>query len=145
MQGFQERLLLDVSIDEDLVLRARAKSTIAGKFDSLELFNLEFGLNVGPSTLNSGATESDENSESQTGASPSGAIQLRSNIATRSNDLSVIPGEILYKSDPLYFSMGDRKPPPQQDFEKVMYQACSACLKVYCECAERRAKMAAAS
>jgi molecular chaperone DnaK len=133
-----ERLLLDLSIDENLVLQAHVKSTIAGKSDSLELHNLEFGLNVGPAASDESASKLDSENETNGVSSDVGAIQLRSNIAVHSSDIAAVPGEVLYKWDPIYFEYRS-KPPYQQDFEKTIYQPCSACRMVYCVCAELRA------
>ncbi|WP_284506846.1 Hsp70 family protein [Caballeronia sp. GAFFF1] len=137
-----ERLLLDVAIDENLILSATASSTIAGKSDSLELHNLEFGLNVGGEPSTDGAQKL-ENEQSKARRRDSvGAIQVRSNIAARANDLRSVPGEVLYKSNPYYFDLRN-SPPREQDFEKTIYQPCSACRKVYCECAALRAQTTA--
>lgn len=132
-----ERLLLDVGIDENLVLHAQAKSTIVGKTDALELHNLEFGLHVGPVGANEDAQKLDEAGASGPMAKELGAVQLRSNIAVSATDVSTVPGEVWYKWDRVYF---DRRqnPPYDQDFEKAMYQPCSACREVYCICTNIR-------
>lgn len=137
-----ERLLLDVSIDENLVLSAAASSTIAEKSDSLELHNLEFGLSVGSEPPVEGEQELDDEEPAAPAEREPGAIQVRSNIATRANDLRSVPGEILYKWNRHYFDLRN-SPPREQDFEKTIYQPCSACEKVYCECAKLRAQATA--
>ncbi|UBM09987.1 Hsp70 family protein [Cupriavidus metallidurans] len=137
-----ERLLLDVSIDENLVLSAAASSTIAEKSDSLELHNLEFGLSVGSEPPLEGEQELDDEEPAAPAEREPGAIQVRSNIATRANDLRSVPGEILYKWNRHYFDLRN-SPPREQDFEKTIYQPCSACKKVYCECATLRAQATA--
>ncbi|MEX3944816.1 Hsp70 family protein [Paraburkholderia sp. BR10937] len=137
-----ERLLLDVAIDENLVLSATASSTIAGKSDSLELHNLEFGLHVGSEPGADGTQKLDEDEPAASSKHEIGAVQVRSNIATRANDLRSVPGEILYKTNPHYFDLRN-SPPREQDFEKTIYQPCSACRKVYCECAALRARATA--
>ena len=43
-----ERLYVKVAVDEDLVLKVHAESTIAKSVDTTEIFNLEFGLEVLP-------------------------------------------------------------------------------------------------
>lgn len=137
-----ERLLLDVSIDENLVLHANAKSTIAGKSDSLELHNLEFGLNVGPSNSEDDMSKLDGEKEVNADLREVGAIQLRSNISVHATDITKVPGEVLYKWEPLYFDVRS-KPPYEQEYEKLMYQPCSACRKVYCICSGLRTATAA--
>lgn len=133
-----ERLLLDVAIDENLVLHAEAKSTIVGATDTLEVHNLEFGLNVGPTAGEGSANKLDEDSVRTLTTEQLGAVQLRPNIAISARDVSTVPGEVWYKWDRVYF---DRRhnPPYEQDFEKAMYQACSACREVYCICDKIRA------
>jgi actin-like ATPase involved in cell morphogenesis len=133
-----ERLLLDVAIDENLVLHAEAKSTIAGGADTLEVHNLEFGLNVGPAASEGDANKLDEDRVPTQATKHVGALQLRPNIATNAMDVSTVPGEVWYEWDRVYF---DRRynPPYEQDFEKAMYQACSACREVYCICDKIRA------
>lgn len=128
-----ERLLLDVAIDENLVLVAEAKSTIVGQTDTLELHNLEFGLNVGPVGSDGDIHQLDDEGPREPATKQFGAVQLRPNIAMSATDVSTVPGEVLYKWDQVYF---DRRntPPYQQDFEKAMYQPCSACREIYCIC-----------
>lgn len=135
-----ERLLLDVTIDENLVLHSKASSTIAGGVDEVQVHTLEFGLQVGPSQ-GSGKIDGLTSSE---GGEPrkvaTGAVQLRPNISTSDTDWSTVPGEVLYKFDPQYFNRAGRTPPPAiQEHEKGMYEPCLACKRVYCNCAELRA------
>lgn len=137
-----ERLLLDVAIDENLVLSATASSTIAGKSDSLELHNLEFGLNIGSEPSPDSVQNLDDEQASARREHAVGAIQVRSNLASRADDFKSVPGEVLYKSNPHYFDLRN-SPPREQDFEKTIYQPCSACRKVYCECAALRSQTTA--
>lgn len=134
-----ERLLLDVSVDENLILHASAKSTIAGESDFLEIHNLEFGLNVGP--VGEGGPDKLQESERQhnKGNVP-GTIQLRPNVAISNLDVSTVPGEVWYRWDEVYFDRRNN-PPKEQDFEKTMYQPCSACREVYCVCKPHIAKL----
>ncbi len=55
-----------------------------------------------------------------------GGITLRANIAPRNNDLSVVPGEVLYKGDRFYFDRRNN-PPEIQDLEKLHCQPCAHC------------------
>ncbi|RDK09148.1 Hsp70 family protein [Cupriavidus lacunae] len=136
-----ERLLLDAAIDENLVLNATARSTIAGKSDSLELHNLEFGLSVAAGSSEDGAKKLDDEPLTIIGDHDIGSIQLRPNIAVRQDDLKAVPGEVLYKWNSHYFDLRN-SPPREQDDEKAHYQPCSVCRKVYCECAALRAQAA---
>lgn len=134
-----ERLLLSIEIDENLILRATASSTIAGQTDSLEMHNLEFGLNVGKTPPDDTGKKLEDTPYESTQGQNVGMIQVRSNIARHDTDLTTIPGEVLYKWNPHYFELRNA-PPREQDFEKLNYQPCSACRMVYCECAALRAK-----
>ncbi|MGF6809559.1 hypothetical protein OKW30_004685 [Paraburkholderia sp. Clong3] len=117
-----ERLLLNVSIDEDLVLRATANSTIAGESDSLELHNLEFGLNFCAELPDDGAKNLDDESQHTSREHDAGSIQLRPNIAVRPDDLKVVPGEVLYRWNSHYFELRN-SPPREQDYEKTNIRA----------------------
>lgn len=136
-----ERLLLDVSIDENLILRAKGASTIVSASDELEVHSLEFGLQIGPSSNKSEIEDLTADDSVRAFVGSPGSIQLRTNIARSDNDFSVVPGEVLYKSDPRYFNRVSNTPPPAfQEHEKQMYSPCSVCQRVYCNCAETRAK-----
>ena len=133
-----ERLLLDVTIDENLVLSIKATSTIAGDSDQVEIHSLEFGLQVG-TKVNSGKTARlDQSTEHQSHIMGPGQIQLRPNVAVSETDFSVVPGEILYKFDQQYFNRAFKPPPDYQEHEKGMYQPCFVCKRVYCSCAATR-------
>lgn len=131
-----ERLLLDVSIDENLVLRIGANSTIAADSDSTEVHNLEFGLRLGEGQEPVGESLGDL--ASGNAAHEPGAIQLRSNLARSAEDRTVVPGEVLARFDAIYFDRRSKEPPEHQREEEVFYKPCSACGHVYCRCAELR-------
>lgn len=135
-----ERLLLDVTIDENLVLRAKGASTIAGASDELEMHSLEFGLQVGPGADRSNPESLADDDNVRASLDSPGSIKLRPNVAPSDTDFSVVPGEVLYKSDPQYFNRARATPPPAlQEHEKGMYDPCLVCKRVYCNCAESRA------
>ena len=125
-QAFQERLELDVRINDDLILEAYARSLNFKDYDRCEVHNLEFGLRLPLGTRN---TESNNNpvqtEESQEDKPSFGALSVRANIADR-EDLSLVPGEFLYQYNPHYFDRR-RNPPAHQDYEKLYYQPCSLC------------------
>jgi hypothetical protein len=138
-----ERLLLDVSIDENLVLRTKGMSTIAGANDELEVHSLEFGLQVGPGTDRSAAETLGADDSVRPSIAGPGSIQLRPNIASSDTDLSVVPGEVLYRSHPQYFNrVNPTTAPAVQEHEKGMYEPCIVCKRVYCNCATSRAAAA---
>ena len=134
-----ERVLLDVTIDENLVLAIKATSTIAGESDHLEIHSLEFGLQVGTKLGSGNAERLDQTIESRSGTHESGQIQLRPNVSVSETDFSVVPGEVLYKFDQQYFNRAFKAAPSDQEHEKGMYQPCIVCKRVYCNCAATRA------
>ena len=125
-----ERLELDVSITDDLVLEAHARSLMAGEEDRCRIHNLEFGLEF-PGAETEGAAgdgsagASDAGPTDEAGAQTMGAIGIRANVADR-EDVALVPGEFLYQYDQHYF---DRRcdPPAEQDHERLYYEACAGC------------------
>lgn len=124
--AFDERLELDVRINDDLILEAHARSLNLQNSDRREIHNLEFGLRF-PSDIR--ATESGDGlakDEDLQGDEPSlGALSVRANVAD-CVDLSLVPGEFLYEYNPYYFDVR-RNPPVHQVREKLYYQPCSVC------------------
>lgn len=122
---FRERLELAVSIDDNLILHALARSLNMKGMDTTEVHNLEFGLmfpSVHSKSFNSenlGSVESTRNTSS------TGSLVMRSNIASVPND-QLVPGELLYSYNPEYF---DRRldPPEVQVEEKLYYDPCAVC------------------
>jgi molecular chaperone DnaK len=138
-KAFAERLELDVSITDDLILQAEARSPNARSLDHCQIHNLEFGL-VFPSDDGDTQKRSDAG-EGSAGTSrrgeKRGALAVRPNVSTR-RDLSLVPGEFLYTYDREYFDR--RSDPPQiQIDESTYYQACSLCGRAsndpLCRCA----------
>jgi actin-like ATPase involved in cell morphogenesis len=133
----RERLELDISIDDDLILHAKARSLNKKSLAEAEVHNLEFGLAL-PGATGNGKVDDDlvEVSKAVT-SSKKGTLVLRSNIADRQDD-SLVPGEVLYRFDSEYFDRR-RFPPEIQDEEKLYYQPCSVCRRAsndpLCRCA----------
>jgi hypothetical protein len=75
--------------------------------------------------------------EASAAASELGDLVVRSNLAVR-EDLSLVPGEVMYRINPYYFNR-DRDPPQIQDDERLYYQPCSVCRRSsndpLCRCA----------
>lgn len=125
-RAFQERLELDVQINDDLILEAYARSLNFKDYDRREVHNLEFGLRFPPGTRSTESSDNPDQTEELQEDKPSlGALSVRANIADR-EDLSLVPGEFLYQYDPNYFDRR-RSPPEHQDREKLYYQPCSLC------------------
>ena len=136
-QPFRERLELDVSINEDLVLKAEAWSlNQKGRVES-EVHDLEFALAT-PGSKNGWvkATLLDETANAS-GRNEPGDLAMRSNLAAR-EDVSLVPGEVLYKLDPFYFR-SEQNPPQILVDEKLYYDPCSICRRPsndpLCRCA----------
>ena len=134
---FKERLQLDVVIDDNLVLVAKARSLNMRGLAVSEVHDLEFALFF--PTGGQGWKQSTALPEStEEGAKhETGDLVMRSNIAAQVNSF-MVPGEVLYRFDPLYFDM--RKNPPQlQIDEKLYYEPCVYCQRAsndpLCKCA----------
>ena len=124
--AFQERLELDVRINDNLILEAHARSLNMKDEDRREIHNLEFGLRFPRDTQGSEPKDTSTEPDQQKGSQPTlGALSVRANVADRVH-LSLVPGEFLYEYDPYYFDVR-RNPPDQQVREKLYYQPCSLC------------------
>lgn len=121
---FQERLELEVSVDENLVLTATAWSLNQKGRAVAEVHDLEFALatpGAKSSWLNSDLLGNDSDSA---GHEP-GDLSMRSNIAARKDD-SLVPGEVLYRFKPFYFRV-EQNPPKIQVEERLYYEPCCLC------------------
>lgn len=125
-QAFQERLELDVRINDDLVLENHARSLNLKDDDRCEIHNLEFGLRFPPDIHVTKSGNDPAETEDVKREKPSlGALSVRANVADRV-DRSLVPGEFLYEYNPSYFDVR-LHPPEQQVREKLYYQPCSLC------------------
>ena len=136
---FRERLSLDVTIDENLILRALARSLNQGGLAEAEVHDLEFALALPTGRRAWLGTESfPETSDSGSHREP-GNLVMRSNIAAN-QDPKLVPGEVLYRFNPMYFDL--RHYPPQFQIEERLYYApCSLCGRPsndpLCSCASK--------
>lgn len=124
---FRERLELDVSIDENLILHARAWSlNQKGRAES-EVHDLEFALatpGADRAWTDAGLLSVDK---SAGGTNEPGDLAVRSNLANR-EDNRLVPGEIMAQVDPTYFHTSTNWSPPEiQEEERLYYQPCSYC------------------
>ena len=91
----RERLMLDITIEENLALLVKAHSTIAADVGRAEIHSLEFGLQVGQKQKEGTLVNLDDVVTRKTTKGKRGEIQLRPNIATSENDYSVVTGRVL--------------------------------------------------
>jgi molecular chaperone DnaK len=94
----RERLELEVTIDENLVAEIGAYSSLSGFYKTVDIHDLEFGLQLGPDAP---ATEGDEpDNQSDMGVSgngpsaPAGSVRIRSNVTDGGSDRGSVPGEV---------------------------------------------------
>ena len=134
-----ERVELNMRVDENLILKVEARSTVANDYDATEVHNLEFGLSLGGMEnigLETGRALLKKSEDRGGKPERKGAVLLRSNLALR-EDASLVPGEYLnevQKSRPYsLFSLT-----PLQIKEQLYYSPCSGCGRrsndPLCEC-----------
>ena len=123
-----ERVELNMRVDENLILKVEARSTVANDYDATEVHNLEFGLSLGGMENIGREAERTllKKPEDRSGKPErKGAVLLRSNMSLR-EDASLVPGEYLnevQKSKPYsLFSLT-----PLQVKEQLYYSPCSGC------------------
>ncbi len=128
-QAFQERLELDVRINDDLILEVHARSLNLKDDDRREIHNLEFGLRFPADTKATKPNEDPKEAEQlpsvqikrETPLPTLGTLSVRANVADRVSPL-LVPGEFLYEYDPEYFDVR-RYPPEHQVYEKLSLSA----------------------
>jgi molecular chaperone DnaK len=135
-QPLQERLELDVEIDENLILSAKARSLNKMDLAITEVHDLEFGLSF-PSQYSKTDVFNDVINSLSAEHHECGSLIFRSNVAATDKDKRAIPGELLYELEPGYFDL--RMDPPEiQVDEKLYYQVCAICRKAsndpLCKC-----------
>jgi molecular chaperone DnaK len=135
---FRERLALEVSVDENLVLTATAWSLNRKGQAVAEVHDLEFALAT-PGAKNSWLTSSLLEGGGEDDHHEPGNLTMRSNISAREDEW-LVPGEVLYRHNPFYFRV-DQNPPQIQVEEKLYYDPCSGCGRAsndpLCLCAAR--------
>lgn len=124
---FRERLELDVSVDENLVLKIQAWSLNQKGRAENEVHDLEFALAT-PLTKAGWIHSGQLDSEADTGgANEPGDLMVRSNLAAR-EDNSLVPGEVMAQFNPSYFRNDFGYTVPQiQVEERLYYEPCSVC------------------
>ncbi len=122
---FNERLELEVVVDDDLILKARAWSAVAQDEDSTTIHDLEFGLRL------PGISDDDDPDAVPSGDNPvreRGGLSVRSNVSDRA-DQPLVPGDVLYKFRPRAFERGQiqDKATEIQVWEHLYYRPCAIC------------------
>ena len=143
-RAFQERLELDIRINDNLILEAYARSLNVQDHDRCEVHNLEFGLRFPGVALRAAPGYPPSNAGNRTGeAAALGSISVRASVAN-STDPSLVPGELLYQYDPTYFHV-QRNPLKHQVEERLYYQPCSLCGRASndpaCQCSSIRPEL----
>jgi molecular chaperone DnaK len=134
---FRERLELEVSIDDNLVLHAKARSLNKQDLQTAEIHNLEFGLSL-PEAVVADSLEGPCHQKSRKDTHRErGALAMRSNIADKA-DRNLIPGELLYTNGPDYHGLRLNLT-KEQIQEQLYYLPCAGCGRAsndpLCRCA----------
>lgn len=129
-----ERIELNYSINDNLVLKLTVSSLLTGEEASCEIHDLEFALNL------SKQDNSDNKIIANNGfavANPIslGTISVRSNISDKC-EYRLVPGEVLYRYQPGLFDVRLNYVTDLQREEHMYYMPCSLCHKVgrACKC-----------
>jgi molecular chaperone DnaK len=141
---FMERIDVELNIDHDLIVRVTARSTLLEDFDYAEILDLECALDA--ATLINGSVIEDIPDSAADDVGPrlsdgsSGDIVSRSNVSTKKEMMSLVPGELLHTVNRRLFDPETKSPLPQQlHDEKNFYQPCSLCGRRFnhplCKCA----------
>lgn len=133
---FRERLNLEVSVDENLVLTTTAWSLSQRGRSVAEVHDLEFALATPGAKSGWLSTKLLGNDGNKT-IHETGDLVMRSNLAAKQDD-SLVPGEVLYRHNPYYFRV-EQNPPQIQVEERLYYEPCAICARAsndpQCHCA----------
>lgn len=124
---FQERIELEIIIDDDLILTATVKSSDVKDIDTSSFFDLEFGLELPIESADEG--EYLEPLSSEDFPSTSGDLLVRANVVFEPNQKSV-PGEVLFRQNRNAFDRSNstvERATDQQFREYLYYQPCAVC------------------
>ena len=139
-ETFRERIEVEFKIDHDLVVDVTGRSMLLGDVDRAEIFDLEFSLSAG-NLCNEVTTapESQPVGSSEQLSEERGGTQMRSNVSTKKDSFSLVPGELLYTFKKALFDTRNPDPLPKVSHEeKLFYSPCSICKRRYndplCNC-----------
>lgn len=137
---FRERLVLNTSIDENLILHLEAWSMNQKGRAAGEIHDLEFALATPGKVDSWDRSRKFEEENSQNLQNEPGDLVVRSNLAKHEDD-TLVPGEVMARINPTYFWTHGRHQPPQiQVDERLYYEPCSVCGRhsndPLCHCSE---------
>jgi molecular chaperone DnaK len=134
---FRERLELEVSINDNLVLHAKARSLNKKDLAVSEIHNLEFGLSLPGEVAADSSGEVTPQTNKTKKHRERDALAMRSNI-TNKTDRDLIPGEVLYTKGPDYHGWRLNLTKEQIE-EQLYYKPCAGCGRAsndpLCRCA----------
>ncbi|CAN5521711.1 N/A [soil metagenome] len=123
---FRERLELEFSIDDDLILHTRVWSSEIKDEDIASFHDLEFGLRLGEV---GDSTDTDPHADVTDVGPEHGSLSIRANLAERVDD-DLVPGEVLYKHKRSSFKrqQGLRTSATEEQIrEHLYYEPCAVC------------------
>ena len=132
-----ERLELDVTMNDDLILSVTVMSAQHKDQASESYFDLEFGIGL-PGSADPKVPDAADSEA----AAPTGGLTIRANVANR-KDQALIPGDVLYRHNSHAFQRlpGPHQATEEQLREHLYYQPCSVCKRPWgdprCRCASR--------
>lgn len=132
-----ERLELDVTMDDDLILSVTASSAQRKDSATESYFDLEFGIGLPGSSELSVPDAADIEA-----SAAAGGLTIRANVADR-EDQALIPGDVLYRHNSRAFQRlpGPGQATKEQLREHLYYEPCSVCKRPWgdpsCRCASR--------
>ena len=135
-----ERLELEIVLDDDLILSLKAMSSQAQDQAEAQYYDLEFGLGLPHDEEAEPAPIPKECDED--GLSHASGLVVRANVTQEKNELSAVPGDVLYRHNPLAFDRYREGKPggatKAQVLERLYYEPCSTCGRAWgapdCRC-----------
>ena len=140
LKPFMERILLCATIDHDLILHVKAESEKSRESDSIEIFDLEFGLKISTVSAEGNKLLIKKLQEQTQNRFVTGGIVVRSDVTGKKNNQAAIPGEYLHDVDRTAFDTRSHTPATQYQIDEYhIYTPCSICGRIFndpaCQCA----------
>lgn len=127
---FVERIEAQATVDADYIVTIELFSRGRGERGVLRIHNLEFALEL--PQIDGASTRAPMKAGKSPG-SPSGGVVLRSNVTSRRDDWTLVPGDVVGQYQPNWF---DRRgnATPLQIAERLYYEPCATCRRSSFEC-----------